>query len=253
MQELVNSLVEGFVDAFLQDPIVKAFIESKQLSRNELIEAILSSPYVDNTITTQVVAKESFVMSTNYAKSMLSAEFDSGFIGDGSHCIHCYGNRTITEHPPHTYCAKECGSLYCKEHYKPELNKITKAYNEKKYNLEAHKEKRDALRKTNARNYLKQEGYNSKDLKIMNSKRRIQYREYPHDKKCFYNSETGVVVKQIIGDFLREYRTVGVDKRCNGKMRKLEIDDVSALSGTTVVFGHDSLSKEALEFLEVED
>ena len=127
---------------------------------------------------------------------------------------------------------------------------MLKDYENGKLDLELYLEKNTTSRKSYARTKLKKRGYGAKDLKTISTKRRLQCEEYNYDSDLLYEEKSGLVVRPITNELCREFKTVGIDRRCNGKIKKLTIADVKELSDTVVTFDFKSLDEEAVAYLQ---
>ena len=250
--QMADELIQSLVDALFQDPGIKAFCERKQLTKKQLIAELLEYQCNASVGTKKAPPKERFEITLEYAKSMYSSTSDTGFIGDGLHCVHCYGNCTTVNHPPHTYCSVECGTIYCKDHLKKDRETEIKAYNSGKFDLNTHKEKRDVTRVNAAKSYLKEHGYNTKELKTMATKSPLEVVVYKHNKDYLYDKKSGVVLMKIEDDCKREFRTVGVDRQCNQNIRKLGPSSIMELKDTRVTFRYESLNSDAKKMLDLD-
>jgi hypothetical protein len=246
MSKLADDLLRNVITILLEDPGIRDFLQQEGLTGKQLRRLMIQQ-------TTQPLKPVKYEMTVEYAKQMLSPNFDSGFVGDGLHCTHCYGNRTTADHPPHTYCAVQGDSIFCAEHLTDDRMKLIRKYEEGTYDLETQKEARDITRRGDAASYLKKQGYKGKDLKSMGTKKSLRIEPYKHNSTHWYSAETGVVVRVCIREDTTDtiYETVGIDRHNNGKIRLLRPSDVIVLGNTRVSIDRKSLNEQALEYLEL--
>lgn len=248
----MDSVVERTVDSLFEDEVLKSFCKNQGLSKKQLIAEVSAFQIALKAGTKKAPPKERFVITLDYAKSMFSHDFDTGFIDDGMHCTHCFGNCTTIDHPPHTYCAVKADTIYCTAHLTKDREAEIKAYNAGKLDLHARKEKRDAIRFNSSRTYLKARGYNAKELKSMATKRQLAVVKYKHNKDYFYDPISGVVLQRIGDDLKREFKTIGIDRRCDQNIRKLKPSNVVELKDTRITFAYESLNNDAKKILDLE-
>ena len=240
-------MIQNIVDLVFQDPTIKAFCDSQKLTQQQLITELLefssvaSNPPINR-----------FDMTLDYAKSMMNINFDTKFVDDGLHCIHCYGKCTTLNYPPHTYCGAVSKTIYCNNHRKKDRELEIKAYAVGKFDIKSYKDKRDVIRNNAARCYLKASGYNTKDLKSMATKRPLEVIIYKYNKDYFYDKTSGVILLKINNDLKREFRTVGIDRQYNQNIRKLGPSSIMELRDTRVIFDYDSLNADARNVLELD-
>jgi len=257
MEFLTGELLEIFVEKLLEEEEFALFAAEKNLTSEDIAKILLKvhrTPIGKPGAKTKEKLAKVEVSKEDLVK-MVNVKYKTNWQSDEKHCIFCYGANVFEGAKPFSYCSAELKQgevLFCDEHRSSKKSiKIVESYNYGQFDLETYHAKNDALRKTSCENKLKKIGFDRESLKDMSTRELVAFREYSHNNDYLYDKKNGLIVKRIDGDIKRNYKTIGIDRRNTGKIKKLTADDIRIYKNVAVSFDKNSLSEEAMEFLGI--
>lgn len=234
------------------------------LIREEIIKSLLNDPDIKRLLESCGLSEEIFdkmkfrgidlpktKLELGDYRDMVSSEYNDGLTDDsGDYCI-VYDGKT---HKHHGVKVKKQKYVCTKCSQKTEGKKILSAIDEGSFNAQAYRIKKTKTRVATARGFLIKSGIDILDVRVAKMRKRKPFVQYHHKSEWGYryNKELGLVIKiQPAKGFDKEkYMTVGIDKKCNGEIRKLNKSDILKLNGIEdLTIMKDTVEPKDLEYI----
>lgn len=248
MDEILKQAILGIYEELKKDESIATFFEEKGITAEIFLEKTHDAKFAKQIVGPKgKMEKEPITLEL--LKELISNSYNDNWTEKDNRCVFFYSSVVPLGMRPFTMCAERCKGIFCDKHEAKKNDKLLDNYKRGKFDREEYHLSAISKRKGFARTKLKAMGANIQDLKTISKKRMLSTKDYPFTIGYKRDVDNGLVLKPISDELTRVYYTVGIDRKNDGKMRKLKITDIHRYEDTNVTFDIESLDDEAKEYL----
>lgn len=254
-EDKINYHKMNLIKLYLDTPSINKMLIAHNIDKKEFAEDFAKEfdrvREIDETV---------YEFTTLDYEKMISGEYESGYIEGAKYCI-VYETKGNNRRRPHTHCGNACRNYVCIDCSGTTTGKNIKEQIEKgTFSPEAYRQKYNTVRKSLASKKIKELGTEVLSLQVKQSQNCFILEDYQHSEKVsktllfaptrlMYNSSLGLVIDYTLSGMTTRKTTIGIDEKNNGKIRKLNLEDIRKLKQHDLIFRKDTLEKKAFKYI----